>query len=190
MHIRTISLALSAAVFFAACATPGTNTDASKRKAVKVTQTERGVVITSDERILFDSGKSNLKSEGQAYIDRVSQILKEKSKANVSVEGYTDNTGTAESNARLSDARAQAVKTALVKSGVDGKRVTAKGFGFSKPVADNATPEGRQMNRRTEIVLLGETIENVGGESLGDRLSEGFANFLKDPAGTLKNVFN
>lgn len=177
-------------VLLSGCATQGgTAGDASKRKAVTVVQTPRGPMITSDERVLFDSGKSVIKPEGQVFIDRVASILKEKTKANVSVEGHTDNTGSAELNTRLSEARAQAVRAALVKAGVDGKRIAAKGLGFANPVADNATPEGRQANRRTEILVLGEKIENLGGESIGDRLSEGFANFMKDPAAALKNAF-
>lgn len=187
--IPFLLIAVAATTLFG-CATTGQNTDASSRKAVKVAQTERGVVITSDERILFDSGKSAIKEEGQVFIDRVTKMLKEKSSANVQVEGHADNTGGADLNARLSESRAQAVRAALVKTGVDAKRISAKGYGFSKPVADNATPEGRQMNRRTEILLVGEKIENVGGEESGDRLSEGFANFLKDPVGTLKNAFS
>ena len=53
----------------------------------------------------------------------------------------------------------------------------------------DTTPEGRQTNRRSEIVAVGESVENIGGTSLGDRLQEGFANFMKDPMGALKNVF-
>lgn len=182
------------AFFFATamfgCATQNATTgDASKRKAVTIVQTPRGALITSDERVLFDSGKSNIKPEGQIFIDRVAVILKEKTKANVVVEGHTDNTGTAELNMRISEARAQSVKMALVKAGVDGKRISAKGFGFGNAVADNSTPEGRQANRRTEILILGEKVENIGGDSMADRLSEGFANFMKDPAAALKNAF-
>jgi len=182
------------------CATPGApaspsarpdpTADASRRNAVKVTQTAQGVVLTSDERILFDTGKSVVRDEGQVYIDRVAKILKERSNANVSVEGHTDNVGSADLNMKLSEARAQAVRAALLKAGVDARRVAAKGHGFSRPVGDNATPEGRQMNRRTDILLLGEKIENIGGEGEADRLSEGFANFLKDPVGTLKNLLS
>lgn len=182
--------ALFIGVMLAGCASQNTTTsDASKRKAVTVVQTPRGAMITSDERVLFDSGKSNIKAEGQVFIERVATILKEKTKANVSVEGHTDNTGTADLNMRLSEARAQSVRSALVKAGVDSKRITAKGLGFSNPVADNATPEGRLANRRTEILVLGEKLENIGGDSIGDRLSEGFANFMKDPAAALKNAF-
>lgn len=187
--IRLLSGLFVSAMLFGCATQNTTSSDASKRKAVTVVQTPRGAMITSDERVLFDSGKSNIKPEGQVFIDRVAIILKEKTKANVSVEGHTDNTGAADLNMRLSEARAQSVKSALAKAGVDSKRITAKGFGFGNPVADNATPEGRLANRRTEILVLGEKIENIGGDSMGDRLSEGFANFMKDPSAALKNAF-
>lgn len=168
----------------------GAATDAAQRKAVKVTQTADGVVISSDERILFDTGKSVIRDGGQVYVDRVSKMVQEQSKASIRIEGHTDNVGSADLNARLSEARAQSVKSALVKAGVDGQRMTAKGFGFTRPIADNGTNEGRQINRRTEILLVGEKIENVGGAAQADRLSDGFANFLKDPLGTIKGLLS
>jgi outer membrane protein OmpA-like peptidoglycan-associated protein len=182
----TISV-LVALSMFGCASSPGS--DSSSRKLVRVAQTERGVEITSDERILFGTGVSTIGDDGAVFITRVSKILRERSQANVLVEGHTDNVGGVEVNARLSEARAQSVKTALVKAGVPAKRISAKGYGFSKPLAENSTPEGRQINRRTDIVLLGEKIENIGGEGQGDLLAEGFANFVKDPVGTLKEVF-
>jgi outer membrane protein OmpA-like peptidoglycan-associated protein len=186
---------LGFALFLSGCATTGSSgsaenaTDSSKRAAVKVTQTPRGALITSDERILFDTGKANIKSDGKVFIDRVAKILKEKTKADVTVEGYTDNVGSEKANLQLSVSRANAVRTALVQAGIDSKRITAKGFGMSQPAASNATPEGRQANRRTEILVVGETVENIGGSSLGDRLSEGFDKFMSDPLGTISKAF-
>lgn len=190
-NITSLSVSILLSAVLAGCASQGGVTgDNSKRKSVTVVQTQRGAVITSDERVLFDSGKSVVKPEGQVFIDRVAGILKDKTKANVVVEGHTDNTGGADLNMRLSEARAQSVKAALTKAGVEGKRISAKGIGLSNPVADNNTPEGRQANRRTEILVVGEKLENIGGDSLGDRLAEGFANFMKDPGAALKSAFN
>jgi outer membrane protein OmpA-like peptidoglycan-associated protein len=188
MRLHSLILTSLISLMLVACAT-NPSTDASKRKLVRVTQTERGVEITSDERILFDTGEAAIRKEGDVFITRVSKMVREQSQANVLVEGHTDNVGGAELNARLSEARAQAVKAALIKTGVPAKRIAAKGYGYSKPVAENTTPEGRQLNRRTDIVLVGENINNVGGESQADLLAEGFANFIKDPVGTLKEVF-
>lgn len=163
--------------------------EAAKKKAVKVSQTARGAEIASDERILFNTGKSDIKQDGMVFIDRVATILKEKSKANVLIEGNTDSVGSAAANKVLSEKRATSVRQALIAKGVSASRIEAKGLGMSKPVADNGTSEGRQSNRRTDIVLLGESVENIGGSSLGDRLSEGLDRFLQNASEFVTNVF-
>jgi len=188
------AICLGFALLLSGCASKGgaggeNATDSAKRAAVKVTQTPRGALITSDERVLFDTGKAVVKSDGKIFIDRVAKILKEKTKADVTVEGYTDNVGGEKANLQLSINRANAVRAGLIKAGIDGKRITSKGLGMSQPAASNNTPEGRQANRRTEILVVGETVENIGGSSLGDRLSEGFENFMNDPLGTISKVF-
>lgn len=190
---RYVALAV-AGLILSGCATTQSGsgsaaTDSAKRNPVKVTQTSRGAQITSDDRILFDTGRSDIKQEGQVFIERVAKILKEKTKANVAVEGYTDNVGAANLNQALSEKRASSVKQALVAKGVAASRITATGFGMSKPVADNSTAEGRQANRRTSIVVLGESVENIGGTSLGDRLSEGLGEFLKSAGEVMNKVF-
>lgn len=188
---RYVALAV-AGLILSGCATTQSGsaaTDSAKRNPVKVTQTSRGAQITSDERILFDTGRSDIKQEGQVFIERVAKILKEKTQANVAVEGYTDNVGAASLNQALSEKRASSVKQALVAKGVAASRITATGFGMSKPVADNSTAEGRQANRRTSIVVLGESVENIGGTSLGDRLSEGLGEFLKSAGEVMNKVF-
>lgn len=146
---------------------------------VKVTQTARGAQLTSNERLLFDLGRAEIGPYGMVYIERVATILKSKTSANVVVEGHTDSTGNSTLNQQLSLARANAVKDALVKQGIRSERIQAQGFGMTKPIADNNTSEGRQINRRTEIIVLGETVEKLGGASLGDRLNEGFGNIVK-----------
>lgn len=167
----------------------GAETDAAKRKAVVVTQTSRGAQITSDERILFDVGKFDIKPDGAVFLDRVATILKNKTKANVAVEGHTDNVGSPSANQVLSERRAAEVRQGLIARGIPANRITAAGFGFSKPIADNNTPDGRQANRRTEIVVLGETVENIGGSSLAERLGEGMDKFLSNVGGFFNNVF-
>lgn len=174
-------------------------------KVVKVSQTQRGVQITSDERVLFETGRSDIKGEGVVFVERVATMLKTKTQANVIIEGHTDNVGGAALNQQLSTRRADAVKEALVKQGVAVARIKSQGFGVTKPVADNASAEGRQANRRTDIIVLGETEANLtrpasgaaGGAGanqaasldLADQLSSGLDKFLKNAGEFIKNVF-
>jgi outer membrane protein OmpA-like peptidoglycan-associated protein len=192
-YFQWILLAASAFLTLACQSTGGTGTeaetDAAKRASVKVTQTERGAQITSDERILFDTGKFEIKPDGLIFLDRVAAILKNKTKANVVIEGHTDNVGPAPANQLLSERRANEVRQGLINRGIPTTRVTSAGLGMTKPVSENNTPDGRQANRRTDILVLGETVENIGGTSLGERLSAGIDKFLSNVGGFFSNVF-
>jgi outer membrane protein OmpA-like peptidoglycan-associated protein len=84
-------------------------------------------------------------------LDRISQIMIKYPQTSILVEGHTDSTGSDTYNQQLSERRADSVKTLLVQRGVQGSRISILGYGESRPVATNATPEGRQMNRRVEI---------------------------------------
>lgn len=189
-YSRRLLLIVTAAVL-TACATPGANPDYDKNgKPIKVTQTARGVQITSDERVLFETGKSTVRSEGAAFIERVANIVKNKSKANVAVEGHTDNVGGAAYNQQLSERRANAVKAALIQQGVPAARIQTQGLGMTRPVGDNGTADGRQANRRTEIILLGENEANIsGGLDLADMFNEGLQRFLGGANTFIGNVF-
>ena len=120
-------------------------------------------------------------------------ILKTKTQANVVIEGHTDNVGGGALNQQLSDKRAAAVREALIKQGIAAGRIQAQGFGMTKPIADNVTPEGRQSNRRTDLIVLGETEANISGPkgspSLADQLGAGLGKFLKDAGAFIKNAF-
>lgn len=102
--------------------------------------------------INFDTGKSTIKPESQAIIDQIVAMLTLNPELKVSIEGHTDNVGSPASNQTLSENRAKAVVAALVAKGIDKNRLSAKGWGQSKPIADNATEDGRAKNRRVEIV--------------------------------------
>jgi len=84
-------------------------------------------------------------------LDEVAEILKKYTKAMLTVEGHTDNTGKADANKKLSQKRADSVKEYLAGKGVDASRITAIGYGSEKPIDTNKTPAGRAKNRRVEL---------------------------------------
>lgn len=103
--------------------------------------------------IFFDFNKSTLQKESCGELSRVAKFLKNNPKVSVELAGHTDNVGSHDYNMRLSDARAKEVADYLLKLGVPSERLTYKGYGPDKPVADNKTEEGRARNRRTEIII-------------------------------------
>jgi outer membrane protein OmpA-like peptidoglycan-associated protein len=103
--------------------------------------------------ILFETGKADLKPESTPVLKEIAAALKEHADLRILIEGHTDNVGAAASNLTLSEARAAAVKTALVSQyGADAARIETKGLGDTKPAVSNTTAEGRAQNRRVEIV--------------------------------------
>ncbi len=103
--------------------------------------------------ILFATGKADLKPESRPVLKEIAGTLTQHADLKILIEGHTDNVGSPASNLTLSDARAAAVKAALVADfGVDGARITTKGLGDTKPAAPNTTPVGRAQNRRVEVV--------------------------------------
>lgn len=105
--------------------------------------------------IFFDTGKSTLRSESNSELDRLVKLLKDVPSLKIELSGHTDNTGSANLNNELSKARAEAVVTYLKGKGIAANRLTAEGYGSSKPVASNNTDAGRQENRRTEFKITG-----------------------------------
>ena len=105
------------------------------------------------DRLLFDTGKSTLKSESQAQLEDVANIMKAYPKVKIRIGGYTDNVGDKAMNLKLSEDRATNVMAELVKLGVDKTRMDAKGYGEEHPVGDNTTEEGRAKNRRISMRL-------------------------------------
>jgi outer membrane protein OmpA-like peptidoglycan-associated protein len=104
--------------------------------------------------INFDIDKATIKPESMGTLNMVVQIMKENPDIKFEIDGHTDNTGTAQRNLSLSQQRAEAVKAQLVSMGVEASRLSAKGFGDSKPISDNTTLEGRANNRRVEFVKM------------------------------------
>ena len=103
--------------------------------------------------ILFATGKADVQPESRPVLKEIASTMKQHGDLKILIEGHTDNVGAAAANLSLSDARAAAVKAALVSDfGIDGGRITTKGLGDTKPAAPNATAIGRAQNRRVEIV--------------------------------------
>ena len=102
--------------------------------------------------INFDTDKATLKPDGQKNVDEILTLLNTNSKLNLSIEGHTDNTGSAERNKQLSTERANTVMKALAGKGVDTKRLKAIGFGSDKPIKPNDTDDNKSQNRRVELV--------------------------------------
>ncbi|MGF1562144.1 MAG: OmpA family protein [Geminicoccaceae bacterium] len=109
--------------------------------------------ITLNNQVSFDTGSAAVKPAFGPTLDNISQVMTEYPDTTIQVIGHTDSTGNAAYNQDLSVRRANAVQAELVKRGVSPSRIGSSGFGESQPLADNATPEGREANRRVEIFV-------------------------------------
>ncbi len=118
-------------------------------------KTERGIVITLGD-VLFGTNLAVLSPNGMATVQKLATVLNQNPARTVLIEGHTDSTGSLTYNQELSIRRATAVRDALMSMGVGAERVAARGFGPSQPVASNGDAQGRQLNRRVEIVLSDE----------------------------------
>ena len=104
--------------------------------------------------LFFELGKATLTPESDPELKRLVQVMNENADLRIEISGHTDNTGTDAINEKLSQARADAVKTYLMAAGVASNRIQSKGYGSLKPIASNETEEGRQANRRVEFSIL------------------------------------
>lgn len=115
--------------------------------------------VTITLHVLFDTDKAIVKDKYSDEIKRVADFMKKYPGTKGAIEGHTDNVGADDYNQKLSEARANSVRQYLIdKFGIDGSRLTAAGYGESKPIANNDTTEGKQKNRRVEAVLETVTI--------------------------------
>jgi outer membrane protein OmpA-like peptidoglycan-associated protein len=122
---------------------------------LQANETERGWILTLGSDLLFDVGQSTLKPGGRHALANLARFMRQHEERKIVIEGFTDNRGSEMANRRLSERRAQAVREALVREGIDAERIVARGLGEAYPVASNDNPSGRQLNRRVEI-LIGE----------------------------------
>jgi outer membrane protein OmpA-like peptidoglycan-associated protein len=144
--------------------------------------------------VLFDVNQAtfNMAAAGP-YLDRVARLLTSKTDKRVAVEGHTDADGSQALNDTLSKARATAVADALAARGVQGGRMDTAGYSFNRPVASNATEDGKRLNRRVEIIVLDEKVAALTAgepdgsfESAWGRLRQMVESGLVKPAETGK----
>ncbi|MGB0037199.1 MAG: OmpA family protein [Candidatus Acidiferrales bacterium] len=117
----------------------------------------RGLIVNMSD-VLFDTGSYTLKPGAREKLAKISGIVLGHPGLNLQIEGHTDSVGSDEFNQQLSERRAASVQDFLIQQGVPESTVTARGFGKTQPVASNDTPEGRQRNRRVELVVNGDAI--------------------------------
>jgi OOP family OmpA-OmpF porin len=111
--------------------------------------------IELNEKVQFEFAKADLLPASKTLLDEVAKVLSDHPEIEkVRIEGHTDNEASAPYNMKLSEKRAASVRTYLISKGIDGKRMESKGFGLTKPIADNKTAEGRETNRRVEIHIV------------------------------------
>jgi outer membrane protein OmpA-like peptidoglycan-associated protein len=141
--------------------------DTIKYQDIKLTAADTGAIYTIDlkydpprsmtlKNVFFETGLSTLKKESNPALNELVDALKSIPTLKIEIGGHTDNVGTPQSNQELSLNRANSVRTYLINHGIEPKRVIAKGYGDTEPVAINETPEGRQKNRRTQVKIISE----------------------------------
>ncbi|HEX8881508.1 MAG TPA: OmpA family protein, partial [Candidatus Acidoferrum sp.] len=124
----------------------------------------RGLIVNMSD-VLFDTASFTLKPGAREKLAKISGILLAHPGLTLQIEGHTDSVGGDEFNQQLSERRADSVRDFLAEQGVAGSSITARGFGKTQPVASNDTPEGRQRNRRVELVVNGEAIGGAASAS-------------------------
>jgi outer membrane protein OmpA-like peptidoglycan-associated protein len=124
---------------------------------LQTTDTPRGLVVNMAD-VLFQTGKYDLSTDAQLKLAKLSGIIQAHPGLNLTIEGYTDTTGSADFNLKLSQQRADAVRQFLISQGLSPDIITSKGLGEANPIADNGTAAGRKQNRRVEIIVSGEII--------------------------------
>jgi outer membrane protein OmpA-like peptidoglycan-associated protein len=130
--------------------------------------TARGLIVNMSD-VLFDTGKYSLRPLAREKLAKVAGIVSGHPGLRLDVEGHTDNVGGDDYNQQLSEQRGEAVRGYLTDQGMAAGSVTSKGFGKTQPVASNDTADGRQQNRRVELVISGEVIGTTIGTPIASR---------------------
>ena len=125
----------------------------AESEAISVQRQGNNLALNFKSDLVFDSGSAVVKGASTADLQQVAKVMNEYPQTRILVAGHTDSTGSNESNQRLSERRANAVKNLLVNNRVSGDRIVAKGYGETQPIASNDTAAGRQQNRRVKITI-------------------------------------
>jgi outer membrane protein OmpA-like peptidoglycan-associated protein len=133
-------------------------------RILETRDTPRGLVVTMAD-VLFDTGKYDLRPPAREGLAKLSGIVLGHPGLKLEIEGHTDSTGGDELNQKLSEQRAEGVREYLIEQGLDRDSLTSKGFGKTMPIASNQSAQGRQKNRRVELIVSGEVI----GTKIGAR---------------------
>jgi len=126
-------------------------------------QTDRGMVLTLGD-VLFDTDEATLKPGAMHNMDKIANFMRNHDDKTVQIEGHTDSVGAEDYNQKLSQARANAVRVALMGRGVEGHRISIQGFGEALPVASNDNRSGRQQNRRVEVIFPNDNVVEAYGQ--------------------------
>ncbi|MFN8715039.1 MAG: DUF5723 family protein [Bacteroidota bacterium] len=121
---------------------------------VQLTQQEAEILKKAFDNLEFESGKDIIRATSYASLDELAELLKKKPNWKLKISGHTDNVGKPAGNMKLSEKRAKAVKAYLMKKGVPESQLKPEWFGQTRPIAPNTTPEGRQRNRRVEMLII------------------------------------
>ncbi|HSH68085.1 MAG TPA: OmpA family protein [Bacteroidia bacterium] len=122
--------------------------------AVRLNQQEKALIKKAFENLEFELGKDIITQKSYASLDALAELMEKKPKWRLKISGHTDNVGSATANLKLSQNRAEAVMSYLISKGIAKDRFKVVWFGSKKPIADNKTAEGRQKNRRVELLLI------------------------------------
>ena len=156
---KTLGTILGAAIGGAAGAIIGHDMDKQAEEikdqipGAKVERINEGIKVEFNEKILFAFSKSDLSDSAKMNLNKLATALTNYPNTNIEIQGHTDSRGTEEYNMGLSLRRANAVRDYLVSKGIDGSRMTVKGYGESAPAYTNDTPEGMAQNRRVEFLI-------------------------------------
>ena len=139
----------------------------ARQQGAKVDRIGEGIKITFDSGLMFDINKYDLRPASQENLVKLAAILNKYPDTNILIEGHTDSTGTREINMPLSENRAKAVAAYLARQSVQSARFTVNGYGPDQPIGDNATVEGRQLNRRVDLAIMAnDKLKKIARESV------------------------